>query len=153
MQRGPDYQQLLADARPTTTPLPALALSCPPSQLTLLPVQRGPDYQQLLADAQGDLDRQRREADEHAAMLRQDAQRAQSDASAARSEARVAAAGADFEREGNERLGAQLRDQAGQLEATMAGNTKLQVPCRETFVYLSSARARGRQVGCAEPAL
>ena len=53
--------------------------------------------------------------------------RAQSDASAARSEARVAAAGAEFERERNERLSSQLKDQGAQLDATMVGNTKLQV--------------------------
>ena len=99
-------------------------------------MQRGPDYQQLLADAQSDLDRQRREADEHAAMLRQEAQRAQAEASAARSQARGAAAGAEFERERNERLGAQLRDQGGQLEATMAGNTKLQVPRCRVFAWV-----------------
>ena len=56
-------------------------------------LQRGPDYRQLLADAQTDLDRQRKEADEHAALLREEVTRAQQEASTARSEARLAASG------------------------------------------------------------
>ena len=56
--------------------------------------QRGPDYRQLLTDAQLDLERQRKESDEHAALLREEAASAQKEASAARAEARLAASGA-----------------------------------------------------------
>ena len=176
-----------------TEPCMACSLLSLHAPKTHLCGQRGPDYKQLHDDARADLERQRREADEHAAMLRQEASQAQvaalltasmptqhlgscntgrgcmgwllapvpcllvrlvtsleytvqsvqlcgasagdltyqprlqADASAARAEARMAAAGADFERERNERLGVQLRDQDSQLDSTMAGNTKLQV--------------------------